>query len=293
MRVTTGMVANSVGTNLNNLRRRLARVETEMATGKTILKMGDGPSAGSEVLRLNTGTRTLDQWEANMNDLNGWVASTEGALNHMTNALQRMRELTIQGSTASMSKAALENLSMEVDAIREDLLATSNQKHAGYALFSGHKIDVKAFDFDAATGTTTYNGDSGTTLREIGPGVNIASNVPGSDLSSDLFRVGWEVAEAMRNEDTAAVGNLLTRIDQVLDSVITTRAVVGVRANRLEQAKSQAVDSRVNMTMLLEQAQGVEFERAILELKQVEVAYQTALQVGARIIPPTLVDFMR
>jgi flagellar hook-associated protein 3 FlgL len=294
MRVTTSMVANSVGTNLNNLRRRLSRVETQMATGKTILKMGDGPALGSEVLRLNTAHKTLDHWEANQNDLHGWLYSTEGALIHMTNSVQRLRDLTIQGATATNPQDALDNLAMEVQAILEDLLSTANQRHAGYFMFAGHRTDTKPFEFDFDTGEVTYLGDEGASLREVGPGVVLQANLPGDTLKDiDLFNTAWQIAKAFRDGEYSLAGDLLEDVDKARDAIITARAVVGVRANRLEQARSQAIDSRVNLTMLLEQAQGVEYERAILELKMAEIAYQTALQVGARIIPPTLVDFLR
>lgn len=295
MRVTTGMVANSVGTNLNSLRRRLARVETELSTGKTVQTLGDGPSNAVEAMRITSNLRTLDQWEANMNDLSGWLDATEGALIHMTGSVQRMRDLAVAGATTTLDQGARDALALEVEAILEDLLATGNQQHAGFYLFSGHQTNTKPFDFDMATGITTYKGNNGKAQREVGPGVVLTANVSGAELiqGGDLFQTAWQLARDLRAGDTAAVGASLDQIDNVRDNIITLRAIVGVRSHRLEQAKTQAIDARVNLTVLLEQAQGVDFERAILEMQQAEISYRTALQVGARIIPPSLVDFLR
>lgn len=53
------------------------------------------------------------------------------------------------------------------------------------------------------------------------------------------------------------------------------------------------MDARINYSAVLEKAEGTDMERALLDLNQADTAYRAALQVGGRILPQTLVDFLR
>jgi flagellar hook-associated protein 3 FlgL len=53
------------------------------------------------------------------------------------------------------------------------------------------------------------------------------------------------------------------------------------------------LDLQLNLTRILSEEQDLDYAEAIMELKMEEFAYRTALAVGARIIQPSLVDFLR
>ncbi|MFB5029324.1 MAG: flagellar hook-associated protein FlgL, partial [Limnochordia bacterium] len=63
--------------------------------------------------------------------------------------------------------------------------------------------------------------------------------------------------------------------------------------NRVELARERMLDLQLNLTRILSEEQDLDYAEAIMELKMEEFAYRTALAVGARIIQPSLVDFLR
>ena len=63
--------------------------------------------------------------------------------------------------------------------------------------------------------------------------------------------------------------------------------------NRLEMVNSRLEDTEVNYTKLLSDNEDVNMAKVIVELTNQENIYRASLAAGARIIQPSLVDFLR
>ena len=71
------------------------------------------------------------------------------------------------------------------------------------------------------------------------------------------------------------------------------RAVVGARVNRLELQENRLESTRIDYTELLSKNQDADMAEVIMDLKMQENVYRASLAAGARIIMPSLVDFLR
>ena len=61
----------------------------------------------------------------------------------------------------------------------------------------------------------------------------------------------------------------------------------------MEMAKKRLVQEKSDFEEILSSNEDVDVAEAITKLKMLEVAHQAALGVSARIIQPTLLDFLR
>ncbi|NLO66783.1 MAG: hypothetical protein GX101_08900, partial [Firmicutes bacterium] len=82
-------------------------------------------------------------------------------------------------------------------------------------------------------------------------------------------------------------------LDVALDTVLQELSDLGGRQNRAELARERLLDLKLNLQKVLSEEQDLDYAEAIMELKMEEFAYRTALSVGARIIQPSLIDFLR
>jgi len=82
-------------------------------------------------------------------------------------------------------------------------------------------------------------------------------------------------------------------LEDALDNVLSNLSHVGAKEKRLELAHERLQDLRLNVINLLAESQDIDYAETIMNLKAEEFVYQTALAVGARIIQPSLVDFLR
>lgn len=303
MRVTNQTTANNLLANLSSLRSRLDAIQQQVSSGKRINFVSEDPSAGGDVMRVQSRLLALSQWEKNVVDARSWANETETALAHMTDLMSRAREIAVRGANSGpLSDQDRQTLAIEVDAILADLLATLNRKQLDGALFGGYTNNIDPFSIDMTTGAVTYAGDSGTMMRDVGPGITVEANLHGNRLGDwtqpdNILTAVWQLSQDLKTPNSAgmraAMNTNLARLDQVLRSTLSLRAEMGSREKRLDQLEIQNWDTLISLQQLLEQAQGADMEKAITDLNTVETTYRAALQAGARIIPPTLADFLR
>mgnify|MGYP002411154018 FL=1 len=86
---------------------------------------------------------------------------------------------------------------------------------------------------------------------------------------------------------------MLSEIDADMNNLLRVRADVGARTNRLELSADRLESDTVNFTKLMSLNEDVDTAETIMNLKNEENVYRASLAGGARIIQPSLVDFLR
>ncbi|MFN2364471.1 MAG: flagellin, partial [Halarsenatibacteraceae bacterium] len=74
---------------------------------------------------------------------------------------------------------------------------------------------------------------------------------------------------------------------------ITTRAEIGAKMNRLDLTQSRLEEQEINFESLKSDNEDVDIAETIMNLRMQESVYQASLATGARIMQPTLLDFLR
>ncbi len=141
---------------------------------------------------------------------------------------------------------------------------------------------------------------SGTVLKDIGlidpnnsePPNNYAKSATVSGLS--IFDVLIQLRNDLIQKDQERIGGRdLGDLDLALENILRYRSEVGARMNRLEQHEQRVGYDKSYMMELLAKNEGIDFPETIMNLKWLETIHQYALNVGSRIIKPTLMDFLR
>jgi flagellar hook-associated protein 3 FlgL len=91
----------------------------------------------------------------------------------------------------------------------------------------------------------------------------------------------------------AELTKALDTIDGFLNDIVSTRAELGAQTNRAEMVDSRLLQQKVIATQTVSNNEDIEFEEAIMNFTIQESLHRASLAVGARIIQPTLMDFLR
>ena len=78
-----------------------------------------------------------------------------------------------------------------------------------------------------------------------------------------------------------------------MDNILRVRFGIGARMNRLELTANRLDDDYVNFTKLMSKNEDVDMAEAIMNLQNEENVYRASLSAGAKVIQPSLVDFLR
>ncbi|NYG57017.1 flagellar hook-associated protein FlgL [Nocardioides perillae] len=292
-RVTHNMLAQRSLDGMMTASSRVSKVQEHLTTGRIINRPSDDPTGTTAAMRMRTSIAEAKQHARNADDGLGWLAQADSTLMSMTDQVRRARELAIRGAnTGSVGPAAREALATEVDQLRTSLLAAANTTYLDRPVFGGTTAGGVAYDSDGL-----YAGDTGQVRRTVGDGVQVrvdtdAVAVFGPD-GANLFDDLTALSAALRAGDAAGIAAGGDAMRAGLDRLTTTLADVGTRSARLEVAAQAARDAEVDLVSSLSEVENTDLPKAMVDLQLQEVAYQAALAATARVMQPSLMEFLR
>jgi flagellin-like hook-associated protein FlgL len=111
--------------------------------------------------------------------------------------------------------------------------------------------------------------------------------------SSDMLGTFFVLMNSLEADDQEGVGRLLGNLEEAIDGLIDERATVGAKTIRLETTLSRLIDQELTFTSRLSEIEDADIAMLITDLSTYENNYQAALLATARIIQPSLLDFLR
>ncbi len=295
MRITNRLLADHLVYNLQKTSQRMDELQVQLASGKRITNPSDDPSGTKNAMELRSALNAVGQYQRNVADAQSWLQTTDQALQSFNDLLNRARELAVAGANNTLPLDAREAIAQEVESVRQFAIQTANTSQGNRHVFGGLRTTTPPFTETA--GVVNYNGDGGHMNREVDPSTSMSVNITGTELNNgapDLFQTLTNLANDIRNANVNSIsGTRIGELEQVSTNIQTLRTVVGAKANRLSETEQTLEGTSVNFSDLLSKAEDLDMARAITDLRTAQASYQMALQVGAKIIPQTLVDFLR
>ncbi|WP_347109893.1 flagellar hook-associated protein FlgL [Paenarthrobacter sp. S56] len=292
-RVTTQMMAASSQRSLQSAQTRLAELQDRALTLKNINRPSDDPAGAAQAIALRGQLNAASQYGSNISDGNGWLAAADTALGQSTSILNRVRDLVVQVSNGTLNDSAKEAIAVEIEGLGKDLLTQANTQYLGRNVFAGSS------DTDGAFSSATppvFNGVSGSSVeRRVDSSRTVRVDSDGGAIfgsgGSSVFAVVGDVVADIRaginpNGRLAAIG-------EGIRSVIDGRADVGMRQTRLGQAQDSLEGMKATLETQRSRVEDLDLGKAVMDLKVQETNYQVALAVTAKVLQPTLMDFLR
>ncbi|PPK92143.1 flagellar hook-associated protein 3 FlgL [Kineococcus xinjiangensis] len=300
-RITHRTTAATSLANLQANQLRQSKLQEQLTSGKSISKASDNPAAAAEALRHRSDIAANEQYARNITDGRMLLDVQEGVLDSALKGLQKVKALAVQGaSTGNNDAAAREAIAKQVDAIREELLGAANTKHLGRAVFGGNADITAAYEADG-----TYNGNSASIKRSAAPGVDVDINIPGASAfgtgttaapptaADNTFKALEDLSAALRSGTGATITASLGNVELGLDRITGALASIGARGNQLAALQDTTEARGDYLSNALEEVEGVDIAKAMVEFNLQNTAYQAALAATAKVIQPTLLDFLR
>jgi flagellar hook-associated protein 3 FlgL len=186
-RISTSL-AQQLGINSILLQQKqVNQTQQQISLGKRILTPSDDPAGSVQILDLNQSISRIEQFQSNINYAENRLSLSDGILQSVTNSLQRVRELAVQGFNATNTASDKESIAQEMFQRLDEVLALANAKDAnGDYLYAGFKAQIQAFTGSAASGQFAYQGDQGQRLIQIGENRTVADNNAGAEVFFNL-----------------------------------------------------------------------------------------------------------
>jgi len=288
------MLSQNLLRNLESAQGRMDQLQNQLSSGHRISRPSDDPAGIQNVMRLKSNISSVEQWKNNADEALGYMNTTDSILGDITSMLQRVRELTVQGN-GTLSAEDKKNLEIEVKQISDQLHLMANTQIGSKYIFSG-----TATDKELITSGGTWQGNNQDVKFEVGNNLNLPISVNGNNLFGDtttipsgIFTTLSALSTALKTNNSTGIDTALGNIDTNIDNVIALRSDLGARTNRMTAIQSQLDSTAINLQANLSSIQDADMAKTITDFTNQQNIYKAALAVGAKIIQPSLVDFMR
>lgn len=301
-RITNRSINRTVMDGLQGNLGRMQKLQEQLSSGKQVSRPSDSPVATVSAMQYRSQLRQAEQYGRNAQDGLNFLGATDQTLTGMIGDAGRVRQLVLAGINATASTTEREALAAEVDTLRSGLLDSANAKYLDRPIFAGTADVAAAYDrttgaFLGNAGVETDPGAVGKVERSVAPGVSVRVNVTGPEVfgppGGDLFSLLADISANLRSGDTGALGGDLSALDDRLLGVQNQLAKVGARYHQVEAMRDRAENDKLTLTHGLSEVEDIDLPKTIVDLQLQEVAYKSALSATARVIQPSLLDFLR
>ena len=278
-----------INTNMMSLNSQRALNRSQMSMQTSLARLSSGlrinsakdDAAGLAISeRLTAQIRGLEQANRNGNDGISLMQTAEGALDEVSNMLQRMRELTVQAANGTVSNADKNSLSDEYKELSAEIKRVIN--------------------------TASFNNVSllkgGTQVSfQVGwqKGADNVINVSLGDLSTQTLANGGlkEIVSASPYSIGSAGSHqkVLSILDAAIDAVTQKRADFGAKQNRIESTLRNNANVIENQSAARSRIRDADFAVETANLTRTQILQQagTAMLAQANKVPQGVLQLLQ
>lgn len=324
MRITNAsMIRSHLYDTQNNL-TNMSKINQQISTGKVINTVSDDPHKAIKIMNINNEIKYTEKYNSNIDETVGWMNTTDGALESTGNLLNEIKETILKVGNGTYSQNEMKSLNADINEKIKQLADTLNSTYGGKYLFGGSSVDdapITVIENPDGTVKLEFSKDkNGQTIpntddlkADISSGINIDYNISVGEILNikdgngntvnlldeinNLSTLMNDIANGDEQTAAKAKETLLNdtkgKIDTLFDHVVNERTSLGVRVSTAEKIKELNDEDILNIQDVLSKTQDTDVVEKFIELKSAEMIYQASIQVGAKLIQPTILDYIR
>lgn len=313
------MITNNFLYSLNKSLERQAAIQEQLSDGKAIHRPSDNPIKAIRALRFNTNLNMNEQYTQNVKDALSWMETSDGSLQDISSITARAKELVIQAVAPNPTESS-QAIGKELDGLINQLVQIGNTKIGDRYVFAGQQDKTEPFvtvkDANGLVARVEYKGDENQISMPIQPGLvdptRDSINLTGTDVFGSVVTLAapdpnpgdsvkfFDDLIKMRDQLLSGQPDLeylsktgLANIETGRDTTLRAHTSLGARMSTYEMAQSLLEGQNITITDDVAANEDIDVSKTIIDFKNSENVYKMALSVGARIMPPSLVDFLK
>lgn len=303
MRVTPKITINNFIRNIHQQAGDILKAQQQIASQKRINKISDDPIGMGQVLGYRTKIATIEQYKENIAQGISQLEFNELNLDLASDLVRMAKQLAENYSGLGVTPEEKQLAAYQVKDLYEQLEALANSKFNNNYIFAGHATDTAPFSHDAGY-SAAYNGDDGQLRLMVGENVEINIEADGSKIFQNAANGGVNLFDELKNlidglenadpvAGSAQIKATVTPLANAQEQIDDRRAEYAPALYRLQFTDEYWDNLKPKVQEALADTEQADITQAALELKNLEIAYETTLATAARIIQPSLMDFLR
>ncbi|WP_195335634.1 hypothetical protein [Paraclostridium bifermentans] len=310
MRITNSSMIRSHMYDVQQGLQRMDNLNKQLDSQKQINRVSDDPHKAIKIMNLNNEIKYAEKHNQNVEEVVGWMNNTDANLEEFGTLLGDIKNSILKVGNGTYSDEEMKAIQAEMNEKIKALGETLNTTHGGRYMFGGTSVDEPPVQIEEKDGVVTLklnpNINAEDLKAEISDGINLDYNVSASEIFNkdgknyldsinDLSKLMNDIANGVDVEDNKKelLGDVKKNIDDFFNHTVDTRTKFGVKVNTAEKIKDLNDENILNMKGVLSLEQDVNYVDKFIELKSAEMVYNASIQVGAKLIQPSILDYLR
>lgn len=288
MRVSSNVIFQSGVARISELMSSQAKLQQQISTGRKIQSPSDDPVGASRALQIRQASSINAQYALNRQTAVSNLSAEESTLNNVTNLLLSVKSSMVAAGNGTYSDTERSFLAMEMRGALDQLIGLANTRDAaGNYIFAGYQSQTPAF-VKTATGAT-YQGDNQQRLLQVGATRQIEIADSGAAIflagGNDIFQTLHDFANLLDTPITDAASaaalnaGLVTAqasIDEGVETMLATRAMVGTRLNELDALEEFGQELNLQYAQSLSEVEELDYAKALSDISQQQIILEAA-----------------
>ena len=225
----------------------------QLSTGRRVNLPSDDPAAEAAMIQENAQSAAIDQYTASSSSLTDVLDTANSTISSVVTLLQQAVSLGAEGADSTLNQSDLNSIAEQVSSIQCQVLSLANTSYAGQYLFAGTATGSAPYVADPSNpNQINYVGNDQQNQVQIGTGLSIASNLPGSSIfsqpGSNVFTALQSLVTALQSGDTSSISSAETGVSNSLNSVDTAQVFYGAAVDELNTNDTYLSQEKLTIT---------------------------------------------
>jgi flagellar hook-associated protein 3 FlgL len=270
----------------------------QLATGQRVALPSDDPAAAAANLQSLAESANVDRYTKNGDTILSQVQMADSALSNVVSELNQAITLGTQGADGSMTSQNRAAIATQVQSVLSEVVSQANTTLNGVSLFAGTSGAATAFVPDSTSLTGySYQGNGGVNTAAVGDNLQLDINVPGDQVftnaNGNVLGSLSQLISALGTGTTGDIGAAVTAVRSALSNVSQQRVLYAGVVNQINAQEGYLSQETVSLTSQQQSLTGVDITEAISNLTQAQIAHSTLLAATAKVLPTSLLDYLK
>ncbi|EQK45956.1 hypothetical protein LPC27_08250 [Paraclostridium bifermentans] len=321
MRITNGSVMSTYLRDLQNNLQSMDKLNTQLNTSKQVNKISDDPFKTVKIMNVQGEINNVEKYNYNCDEITGWLDITDESLDRVGNLTSEIKTL-LTSIQDTFGPDEIKAVQTEINEKIKQVGEAMNTTYAGKYVFGGSVTDQPPVrvETDPTSGlakivinNTDKNGNIDPDLSarldaslksEISDGITMDYNLTIKNITSTTGKetgkksgldILNDVVQKLNSDpvDMDEIKKLSSDLGDYMNDVLNNRSLIGAKTNTVSAVKDSNEENILEMKGTFSQMQDVDYADKFMELKEAQMVYNATLQVGAKLLQPTLLDYLR
>lgn len=298
-RITNNMLTSQAILNINKRLFEHMKLTQQISTGRRINKVSDDPSGYVKSVRLEDRNRYYEDIESAFVNIRNLIRNYDQTLRSISNVSHRIRELAVHAANGTNNQHDRHALVSELEEIEKTLALFGNTKIDGKYIFGGYDADSPPVIQNPDGSYEITNSDDARKRIKLKIGdLEIEYGMTVYDIyrmksGESIFGLLKRLRNSILVNDVDAIERDIGALDEINSKISDEIVKVGYIEDLMDSLEKRFSELKELNIKSIAEITDTDITKASTELSKNQVILQAAYTITSRILPQSLVNFLR